>query len=455
MKRGLHPARLLSVQSGAFIGFDMADSSLDIKMQDLKLSDSPVPALSPDVTPGETHSSMFETSTPVLEPSSDLDAVDQEAEVEELLEYDMSSLKSADVKTDPILASLARKQGRPASQAGNGPRPSSVVFKARPAPTSTRQDGLGPRMTKSAALRQGLDWAALNSPVRQASTSEASKTLYHVPGQKRDDVKVVRNLLTHQSMRSLIPWSRSHPWQHPSLPQEPQRPPCYGPVLGSVKGDPWLLSRRTTLRKRSPTRPGTRKSGKGGGRASPCRPVYLPLPSSVYPRRPARSSDNLQAPRQNKTSALRTGAPVPTSTRALTSTTAANVEQPKPESKEPKTGLGRRASMGVRSLGTPSIVSASFPCSLWICPDVQAPRLNRAALLRAPGPGSSSAFLKTAEPMTSKAVPTASQRTPSKPSSATSGKPSTGHPTSVMSPRPTKASLLRAGLGAKVYSREV
>lgn len=168
----------------------MADSSLDIKMQDLKLSDSPVPALSPDVTPAETHTSVFEATTPLLDPSSSIGIVDQEAEVEELLEYDTSSLKSADVKTDPILASLARKQNQPDSIGGSGLRPSSVVFKARPAPDTTRQVGLAPRMTKSAALRQGLDWAALNSPVKPATPTEGSKGQYHVPGQKRGDMMV-------------------------------------------------------------------------------------------------------------------------------------------------------------------------------------------------------------------------------------------------------------------------
>jgi hypothetical protein len=83
---------------------------------------------------------------------------EQEDEVEELLEHDLSSLKSADVKADPILMALARQQARPGSQASKGSQgtvgPSG--FKARPAPV--RQENAGPRMTKSAALRQGLDW---------------------------------------------------------------------------------------------------------------------------------------------------------------------------------------------------------------------------------------------------------------------------------------------------------
>jgi hypothetical protein len=173
---------------------NMADSSLDIKMQDLKLSDSPVPALVPDHTPIENYTAVFEATTPPLEPSSPV-GPEAEAEVEELLEYDTSSLKSEDIKTDPILADIARKQGsRPGSQVDK-PRPLSVVFKARPAPTSTRQDGLGPRMTKSAALRQGLDWAAVNSPAKRVvEATDQKESQYHVPGQKRETPKVVSTL---------------------------------------------------------------------------------------------------------------------------------------------------------------------------------------------------------------------------------------------------------------------
>lgn len=149
------------------------DSSLDFRMNHLKLSDSPsAPALVPDDTPTETYASTFEPTTPPFEPHSP--TAEHEDEVEELLEHDLSSLKSADIKADPILLALAKQQARPASQASKGSQgqvgPSA--FKARPAPV--RQEGAGPRMTKSAALRQGLVWEA---PVRrplQASEGEKS-----------------------------------------------------------------------------------------------------------------------------------------------------------------------------------------------------------------------------------------------------------------------------------------
>jgi hypothetical protein len=137
------------------------DTSLDIKMNKLKLSDSPVvPALTPSHTPTETYASAFEPATPPLEASSPLGTIDGD-EIEELLEHDLSSLKSDDVKADPILSSLAKQQSRPSSQTSKvqtGP----TAFKARPAPV--RQEGAGPRMTKSAALRQGLDWKAMSMP---------------------------------------------------------------------------------------------------------------------------------------------------------------------------------------------------------------------------------------------------------------------------------------------------
>jgi len=63
-----------------------------------------------------------------------------------------------------------------------------------------------------------------------------------------------------------------------------------------------------------------------------------------------------QAPRQNRSSALRTGGDMPpTSMRGLAS--AANMDQAKMGSTDIKPVLTRRASVGVRSLGAPSIVS--------------------------------------------------------------------------------------------------
>jgi hypothetical protein len=65
---------------------------------------------------------------------------------------------------------------------------------------------------------------------------------------------------------------------------------------------------------------------------------------------------DIQAPRQNRSSALRTGGDMPpTSMRGLAS--AANMDQAKMGTTDTKPVLTRRASVGVRSLGAPSIVS--------------------------------------------------------------------------------------------------
>lgn len=76
-------------------------------------------------------------------------------------------------------------------------------------------------------------------------------------------------------------------------------------------------------------------------------------------RKWGKTKADTQAPRQNRSSELRTGVPALPSTRALAVTTAANVDQSiKSTLVNPKATLARRASMGVKSLGAPSIVSA-------------------------------------------------------------------------------------------------
>jgi hypothetical protein len=153
------------------------DTSLDYRMNHLKLSDSPrAPGLVPDDTHTETYASTFEPTTPPFEAQS-LSGDEQEDEVEELLEHDLSSLKSADVKADPILMALAKQQGRPGSQASRGSQGTVTAgpsaFKARPAPV--RQENAGPRMTKSAALRQGLEWTDATQARKAAEVPAAVK----------------------------------------------------------------------------------------------------------------------------------------------------------------------------------------------------------------------------------------------------------------------------------------
>ncbi|WVW78328.1 hypothetical protein I302_100282 [Kwoniella bestiolae CBS 10118] len=155
----------------------------------------------PSLTPQSTHLATFSPKSPTLETPviehqhplglghSQLTHDDRE-DIEELLDldvgvggsyqdeagdvYDTKSLTSNDVHHDPILSDLASKQSQ--SQ-------SNTPFKARPAPSSTSRQGLGPRMTKSAALRAGLDWEEIK-PRRTASEKEGEEGL-GMPGYKR------------------------------------------------------------------------------------------------------------------------------------------------------------------------------------------------------------------------------------------------------------------------------
>jgi hypothetical protein len=164
------------------------DTSLDFRMNHLKLSDSPrAPGLLPDNTPTEIYASTFEPTTPPFN-SQNLSGEEQEEEVEELLEHDLSPLKSADVKADPILMALAKQQARPGSQASKGSQGTATAgpsaFKARPAPV--RQENAGPRMTKSAALRQGLEWTDATQARKSVEVAAAA-----VPVKARDIPKAV------------------------------------------------------------------------------------------------------------------------------------------------------------------------------------------------------------------------------------------------------------------------
>ncbi|WVF69675.1 hypothetical protein IAT40_004454 [Kwoniella sp. CBS 6097] len=140
----------------------------------------------------------------------------------ELEGYDTSPLDSKDVRADPILASLAAKQSitnlkatATATASSNINHPDAtlnlatarsntsrtneplsgegvnVPFRAKSVPSSTNMEGLGPRMTKSAALRLGLNWEAekeksraivqLKEEERQGKQAEEIET----PGHRR------------------------------------------------------------------------------------------------------------------------------------------------------------------------------------------------------------------------------------------------------------------------------
>lgn len=106
------------------------------------------PGMTPDDTPLTQFTSTFDQHSPRVPPSLDEDQI-----IEHLDET--LSLTSADIRSDPILLALHKKQSRPHLNPITKPS-SSTTFRAKPAPKIV--DGAGPRMTKAAALRQGLKW---------------------------------------------------------------------------------------------------------------------------------------------------------------------------------------------------------------------------------------------------------------------------------------------------------
>lgn len=121
----------------------------------------------------------------------------------------VKAISRSDVATDPILNRFAKvqlpprpplpnpifRQSLPASSAAHGPfdpattSPSSN-FKARPAPETTYIDGLGPRLTKSAALRQGLQWQDPRD-MRKVSGEDVPVDFTDGPGHKRTGLGLV------------------------------------------------------------------------------------------------------------------------------------------------------------------------------------------------------------------------------------------------------------------------
>lgn len=312
-------------------------------MNHLKLSDSPrAPGLVPDDTPIETCAPVFEPTTPPFDAQSRSDD-EQEDEVEELLEHDLSSLKSADVKADPILVSLAKQQGRPGSQASKGSQGTVTAgpsaFRARPAPI--RQENAGPRMTKSAALRQGLEWTDSTRARKAVEVPSAVK-----PREAPKAVSSLGNMKYIELMTGRVTCRTKS--------RSPSK---------SILNPPGRRSRRKYfaqkgLRGASVVEQGEREGGEGSKKEecrTACEPG-CPIHCQSEFDHVTRSRTDDQAPRQNRSSALRTGGDMPpTSMRGLAS--ASNVSQAKPGEPEIKPVLARRASIGVRSLGAPSIVS--------------------------------------------------------------------------------------------------
>ena len=125
--------------------------------------------------------------------SGDTDAIEEVLDGEEG-DKTFTSLTSQDIRQDPILSSLAKAQNPASARTGMLAKgvPVTAVFKARPAP-SPRPESAGPRMTKSAALRQGLNWEALKAESREAGKVDEKEVGFdHTPGHKRVGLGLVR-----------------------------------------------------------------------------------------------------------------------------------------------------------------------------------------------------------------------------------------------------------------------
>lgn len=130
-----------------------------------------IPIMIPSDTPSTTYENEVHFTTPPSLPADN----DNDELIEALLEPDEICLTTNDIQSDPILSSLAKHQSQAKKQQPNLPTGSEmkqkVPFKARPAPPSTRAEGLGPRMTKSVALRLGMKWDDPKA-YRQAGTGQ-------------------------------------------------------------------------------------------------------------------------------------------------------------------------------------------------------------------------------------------------------------------------------------------
>ncbi|TYJ56029.1 hypothetical protein B9479_003271 [Cryptococcus floricola] len=250
------------------------------------MPDTPHTYAEPLLTLGTTQSTTLSPST--LRTS--LDNQGPQDGVEELVHpvempvglLDTSSLTLVDVKADPVLKSIAQKQ-EPArvkpSSAGTG-------FVARPAPV--KRENVGPRMTKAAALRQGLTWDEVKPKRDAQAKSEKEEKEKGVPGYKRTGLNInVASLGTP----SIVPKQTRSSQLRTGQAGTPQ---------SVVKRDPEAIAAANKARQ---------QEEKERRRKSITTPASLGAPSI--------------APRQTKSSMLRTGVMPPDSVSSGSSITRA------------------------------------------------------------------------------------------------------------------------------------
>jgi len=159
------------------------------------------PDMSPNASPLTDHVACV--GSPSLREPPSLDEDEISHNLDETL-----SLTSTDIKADPILRSLAKQQSLTRLKDNAVSISSSANFKARPAPKIV--EGAGPRMTKAAALRQGLKWETPKWEKRE----KEEIVFDQVPGHKRAGLNIVS---THPEVGSCARPS------HPLHPRQSRR----------------------------------------------------------------------------------------------------------------------------------------------------------------------------------------------------------------------------------------
>lgn len=154
-------------------------------MQRLSLDDQPPLPLLSD-TPFTSNTSEF-ASPPLASSTSSVEQllpIDFEDQLHPFT--DAQNIPSEDIQSDPILAKLAKGQGliSPPSRSQVG---SSSAFRAKPAPSNMMDSGVvGPRMSKAAASRQGLQWDE-----KQGGRERREVDFGNTPGHKRNNLSLV------------------------------------------------------------------------------------------------------------------------------------------------------------------------------------------------------------------------------------------------------------------------
>lgn len=138
----------------------------------------------PVALPNLTTTPQTATSSPLLSPTSFPESAEHLLPETSSVAHpytDSQNLSSDDIRSDPILSKMAKQQGlMPLSP------PSTLGFKAKPAPTGMR-DKVGPRMSKAAALRIGVEWEG-----RRAGEGERRPVDFgNTPGHKRNNLSLV------------------------------------------------------------------------------------------------------------------------------------------------------------------------------------------------------------------------------------------------------------------------